>query len=118
VLVDTWREIFGDQRTTLILAVLADKDLPGICKALAPISDYVLLPRIRTARGTAPKELAKILADTAPLLPCSITPSIADALNQARERPHPILLTGSLHFAGEALAHLCGEPAAFEECAQ
>ena len=36
----------------------------------------------------------------------------------AREKPDPILITGSLHFAGEVLAHLRGEPAAFEECAQ
>jgi len=28
------------------------------------------------------------------------------------------LITGSLHFAGEVLAHLRGEPAAFEECGQ
>ena len=31
---------------------------------------------------------------------------------------NPILITGSLQFAGEVLAHLNGEPAAFEECAQ
>jgi folylpolyglutamate synthase/dihydropteroate synthase len=36
----------------------------------------------------------------------------------ARAKPNPILITGSLHFAGEVLAHLHGEPAAFEECAQ
>jgi dihydrofolate synthase/folylpolyglutamate synthase len=36
---ETWREVFGDQRATLILAVLSDKDLRGICEALAPISD-------------------------------------------------------------------------------
>jgi dihydrofolate synthase/folylpolyglutamate synthase len=118
VLVDTWREFFCDQRATLILAVLADKDLRGICEALAPISDYVLLPQIRSARAAAPEELAKVLAETAPSPPYSITPSIADALNQARQQPHPILLTGSLHFAGEALAYLRGQPAAFEECAQ
>jgi hypothetical protein len=29
-----------------------------------------------------------------------------------------MLITGSLHFAGEVLAHLRGQPAAFEECAQ
>ncbi|HYY14992.1 MAG TPA: hypothetical protein VE758_11235, partial [Chthoniobacterales bacterium] len=51
-------------------------------------------------------------------LPYSISSSVADALKQARARPSPILLTGSLHFAGEALAYLRGEPAAFEECAQ
>jgi len=118
ILFDTWREFFSDQRATLILAVFSDKDLRGICEALVPISDYVLLPKIRSARAAAPEELAKVWADTAPSLPYSITPSIADALNQARKRPHPILLTGSLHFAGEALAYLGGEPAAFEECAQ
>ena len=37
-LAETWREIFGDQRATLVLAVLSDKDLRGICEALAPIS--------------------------------------------------------------------------------
>jgi dihydrofolate synthase/folylpolyglutamate synthase len=118
VLADIWREFFGDQRATLILAVLSDKDLRGICEALAQISDYVLLPRIRSARAAAPEELAKVWTETAPSLPYSITSSITDALNKARGRPHPILITGSLHFAGEVLAHLRGEPAAFEECVQ
>jgi dihydrofolate synthase/folylpolyglutamate synthase len=118
VLADTWREFFSDQRATLILAVLADKDLPGICEALAPISDYVLLPKIRSARAAAPEELAKVLAATAPSLPYSIAPTVDDALMLARQKPNPMLITGSLHFAGEVLAHLRGEPAAFEECAQ
>jgi dihydrofolate synthase/folylpolyglutamate synthase len=118
ILADTWREFFGNQRAILILAVLSDKDLRGICKALTPVSDYVLLPRICSARAAAPEELAKVLDDTASSLPYFIAPSIADALNKALERSHPILITGSLHFAGEVLAHLRGEPAAFEECAQ
>jgi dihydrofolate synthase / folylpolyglutamate synthase len=118
VLAQTWRETFGDQRGTLILAVLTDKDLRGICEGLAPISESVLLPKIRSERAASPEELATVLSAITPSLPYSITPSIADALNQARKRPHPILLTGSLHFAGEALAYLRGEPAAFEECAQ
>ena len=118
VLAETWREVFADQRATLILAVLSDKDLCGICEALAPISDYVLLPKIRSERAAPPEDLARALSAIAPSLPYSITPSIAHALDQARERPRPILLTGSLHFAGEALAHLRGKPAAFEECAQ
>jgi dihydrofolate synthase/folylpolyglutamate synthase len=118
VLADTWREVFGDQRATLILAVLSDKDLCGICEALAPISSHVLLPTIRSERAARPEDLRKVLSAITPSLPYSITPSIAHALDQARERSHPILLTGSLHFAGEALAHLRGEPAAFEECAQ
>lgn len=117
-LTQTWREAFGDQRATLILAVLSDKDLHGIVEALAPMSEFVLLPKIRSERATPPEQLAKILSAISPSLPYSISESIADALDQARAKPHLILLTGSLHFAGEALAHLKGQPAAFEECAQ
>jgi len=118
ILAETWREIFSDQRATLILAVLSDKDLRGICEALAPIADSVLLPKIRSERATPPDELAQIFAAITPSLPYSITDSIADAVTLARAKPNPILLTGSLHFAGEALAYLQGKPAAFEECAQ
>jgi len=118
ILAETGREILGDQRATLILAILNDKDLPGICKALAPIVDSILLPKIRSERAADPKTLARIFSAVAPSLPYSITASIGDALASARAKPNPILLTGSLHFAGEALACLRGEPAAFEECAQ
>jgi dihydrofolate synthase/folylpolyglutamate synthase len=117
-LAGTWREIFGDQRATLVLAVLSDKDLRGICEALAPIASSVLLPKIRSERAAAPEELAKALANIAPPLPYSITPSIDEALTLARAKPDLTLITGSLHFAGEALACLRGEPAAFEECTQ
>ena len=115
---ETWREIFGDQKATLILAILSDKNLRGICEALVPIADSVLLPKIRSERAASPEELTKILSTLPPPLPYSITPSIGEALDVAREKPNPILITGSLHFAGEVLAHLHGEPAAFEECAQ
>jgi dihydrofolate synthase/folylpolyglutamate synthase len=116
ILAETWRQIFGDERVTLILAVLSDKDLRGICEALAPIADLALLPRIRSERAADPTELSKILVD----LGCKseIFSSFVDAFGKAREQRDPILITGSLHFAGEALANLTGKPAAFEECNQ
>jgi dihydrofolate synthase/folylpolyglutamate synthase len=117
-LAETWRENFGNQRATLVLAVLSDKDLRGICEALAPISEFVLLPKIRSERAADPEELARVLANITPPLPYSITQSVDEALARARAKPNPILITGSLHFAGEVLAHLRGEPAAFEECTQ
>jgi dihydrofolate synthase/folylpolyglutamate synthase len=116
ILAQTWREIFGDERATLILAILADKDLRGICEALVPIADLVLLPNIRSERAADPVDLQTILVDLG--RKTEIFSSFADALGKARARSAPILITGSLHFAGEALAHLRGEPAAFEECAQ
>jgi dihydrofolate synthase/folylpolyglutamate synthase len=132
ILAQTWREIFGGQKATLVLAVLSDKDLRGICEALAPIAASVLFPKIRSERAAAPAELAKIFASVssncrAGALPVgnrngcptiSIASSIGEALVLARGNPNPILITGSLHFAGEVLAYLRGEPAAFEECAQ
>jgi dihydrofolate synthase/folylpolyglutamate synthase len=118
VLAQTWREVFDDQKATLVLAVLSDKDLRRICEALAPIAESVLLPKIRSERAATPEALAKVLSTMAPTLPYSIVSNISDALMLARAGPNPILITGSLHFAGEAIAHLSGAPAAFEECAQ
>jgi dihydrofolate synthase / folylpolyglutamate synthase len=118
ILAETWREVFGGQRATLILAILSDKDLRGICEALTPIADHIFLPKICSARATPPDELTRVFSTIIPSLPYSITDSVAHALDQARAKPHRILLTGSLHFAGEALAYLRREPAAFEECAQ
>ena len=117
-LAETWREVFGNQKATVLLAVLSDKDLRGICEALAPIADSVLLPKIRSERAAQPEALAKLLATVTPSLPHSITSSVGEALDLARTQPNRILITGSLHFAGEVLAHLRGEPAAFEECMQ
>lgn len=115
-LANTWRESFGGQRTSLVLAVLSDKDLRGICEALVPITDHVVLPRIRSERAANPQELAKILINFGTR--CQICGTLADALEKAGARDASILITGSLHFAGEALAYLQGKPAAFEECAQ
>ena len=118
VLAETWREIFGGERATLVLAVLSDKNLHGICDALAPIANSVLFPRIRSQRAAPPEELAKVYQAITPPLPYSIAESVGDALDLSRAKPNPILITGSLHFAGEVLACLRGAPAGFEECAQ
>jgi dihydrofolate synthase/folylpolyglutamate synthase len=115
-LANTWQESFGGQLTCLVLAVLSDKDLQGICEALMPITDYVVLPRIRSARAANPQELAKILINLG--VRCQICSTLADALEKAGARNESVLITGSLHFAGEALAYLQGKPGAFEECAQ
>jgi dihydrofolate synthase/folylpolyglutamate synthase len=116
ILVQTWRDVFGEERATLILAVLSDKDLRAIGEVLLPIADSILLPKIRTERAVDPSELQKIFADLGSK--AATTASFGEALAKARERKAPILITGSLHFAGEALARLQGRPAAFEECAQ
>ncbi|MEY2493972.1 MAG: dihydrofolate synthase / folylpolyglutamate synthase [Verrucomicrobiota bacterium] len=118
VLAKTWREQFGDEHATIILAVLADKDIAGILGALAPIAQQMILPPARSERAMPREELALVGANLFPELPISMAPSLDDAFRQARTGRGRILVTGSLHFAGEVLATLGGDPAALEECAQ
>ena len=116
VLAETWREQFPGERSTIVLAVLREKNIDGICRALAPIAARFILPAIRTERALPPNELAPHLSTLG--LPCSVATSFADALESARAAAEPILITGSLHFAGEALATLQGNPDSLEDCAQ
>ena len=134
ILAETWQRVFPAERATIILAVLQDKDVAGIVRALFPIAQRFLLPKIRTARALSPEESAAIIeteigrarlrklsrAGTpgAPQNWIEICDDFSDALIQARAHGEKILITGSLHFAGEALACLQGVPAAYEECSQ
>ena len=58
------------------------------------------------------------MRDKLPGLPIATAASFATAWEQAQEDSALILITGSLHFAGEALAFLEGVPAALEDCFQ
>jgi dihydrofolate synthase / folylpolyglutamate synthase len=124
VLAETWREQFGTERATIVLAVLREKDAGAICRVLAPIAARFILPQIRSERALPPNELVHHLSSIPPSLPTaspariSIHPSLPDAIETARANPERILITGSLHFAGEALATLNGDPDALEDCAQ
>ena len=69
VLSDTWRDEFGAERATIILAVLRDKNVPEICRHLTPIAVRFILPQIRAERALTPDELASHLSALG--LPCS-----------------------------------------------
>ena len=118
ILAQTWRQIFGDRRATVILALLQEKDAAGICRALAPIMQRALLPSIRSGRALPAEELALTICDQIPGLPVATAASFTEAWDEARRDAALILICGSLHFAAEALVTLRGEPAAFEECLQ
>ena len=118
ILAQTWREEFGNERATILLAILRDKNVAAIVEALRPIASQFVLPQIRSERALAPNELAEVISSITPSLPCSIIPSVAEAISAAQRTSERILISGSLHFSGEALAFLRGEPNALEECAQ
>jgi folylpolyglutamate synthase/dihydropteroate synthase len=77
-----------------------------------------LLPLIRSERALAAEELSLTIANKLPGVPVAVSPSLAAAWEEAQRDTAPILICGSLHFAGQALAFLRGQTAAFEECLQ
>jgi dihydrofolate synthase / folylpolyglutamate synthase len=117
MLAETWRSTFGSERAAIILAVLRDKDAAAMIRALAPIATRFILPKSRAERALPPDELAAIVRAAAPELPVSTAESYSHAMNTT-DPAERILITGSLHFAGEVLATIQGVPAAYEECLQ
>ncbi|MFL6526524.1 MAG: bifunctional folylpolyglutamate synthase/dihydrofolate synthase [Chthoniobacterales bacterium] len=117
VLVATWREQFANQRAVVVAGMLSDKDATSFWQILAPIAAHVVLPPFQCDRAIPPTELRAII-DSVTDADVTIATSVADAIRSAEKCAAPILITGSLHFAGEVLAILRGEPAAFENCSQ
>ena len=107
---------FAAECATVILAILRDKNASEIIDALRPMAARFLLPQIRGERAESPGNLAELMRQRA--IEHQQFASTADAISAARKFSERILITGSLHFAGEALAILRGEPDALEESAQ
>ncbi len=118
VLAQTWREEFPGEQAALILGVFTDKDAAAIFRELAGITAAIFLPQFRGPRALPPAALARIVAEISPEIPSTLADSTGAAIDLASKMARPVLIAGSLHLAGEALAHLRGEPAAFEECTQ
>jgi dihydrofolate synthase / folylpolyglutamate synthase len=118
VLAEAWRSEFASHGATIILAALQEKNVDEICRVLVPIATRFVFPKIRSQRALHPNNLSQCIMQINPLLQYSISANFGAALESARANPERILITGSLHFAGEALATLNGTPDALEDCAQ
>ena len=55
ILAQTWREEFGDEHATILLAILRDKNAAEIVQAFAPIATKFVLPQIRRASAPLPR---------------------------------------------------------------
>ncbi len=104
-LTETWREVFGDKRATLILGVLQDKDLRGICEALLPIAGRVIALPVQNPRSATAQEICRALGEIAPRQECIAVRDLPAALRIAESMGRRTLITGSLFLVGEALAH-------------
>jgi len=99
VLVETWREEFGDQRATVILGAVGTKDVDGLLDELAKIADCFIFVPIKSQRGMSPDELAVLLRGRRP---ATTAASLSAALEQVVAGK--TLVAGSLFLVGETLA--------------
>jgi len=115
-LVRTWRQIFGDEKPTIILAAAANKDTRALVAPLAEIAARFICTAIATSRETArPEELAALIPDG---IPTEVAASAAAALEAAARHGGHVLAAGSLFLAGELIASIDGVAERYEPSAQ
>jgi dihydrofolate synthase/folylpolyglutamate synthase len=106
----TWREVHGEKRATLILGILRDKDVRGICEALLPIAGRILTVPVANPRTSTPQEICRAIGKIAPRQECIAVRSLPAAIRLAESMERRTLITGSLFLVGEALAHFEAQP--------
>ncbi len=105
VLARTWKETFHGRKATLLFGALSDKDVPGMLEHLRPLAERIFLVPIRDSeRGLDSASLLEHAPQASPFADC---PSGLAAALLHRE---PVLITGSLYLAGEALRVLETHP--------
>ena len=113
-LAETLRSDFSQEKPTLILGVLQDKDWRHICQTLAPLAGCILTVPVLSERSADPTTLAdscRSINASADVIACS---SIGEALQRSSDHAFRVI-TGSLYLVGEALERLGLSPAATEE---
>ena len=92
---------FRFNRVVLVLGISKDKDIPGICEELEPISDVILLTRAKVPRAEEPAALKRYIKKEA-LVTCGVDEALGKA--EALAAPNDVIVvTGSLYVVGEAI---------------
>jgi dihydrofolate synthase/folylpolyglutamate synthase len=111
VLADTIRAVRPSQPVVALLAILGDKDWRGIMAQLAPVvSTFVLTmaPTAPVSRAWAPSEVLDYAR--AQGWSAEHVPDFDRALGRARSMGGTVLVTGSFHTVGDAMARLQVSP--------
>jgi dihydrofolate synthase/folylpolyglutamate synthase len=104
-LVETWREVFGGEKGTVIFGTVESKDVAGMVKALGEIASQIVLVTVGTGRGVAAGELAAVVAEELSDTIC-LEATLEEALRLGGEGR--VLVTGSLFLVGECVGLLEG----------
>jgi dihydrofolate synthase/folylpolyglutamate synthase len=102
-------EEFVVDRRTIVVACLADKDLRGILRGLAPAVGRLIVTTNKSHRA-APAERLRKEAEALGLV-AEAAPDVASAVRRAIDQAGPseaVVVTGSLYTVGEARELLMG----------
>jgi dihydrofolate synthase/folylpolyglutamate synthase len=93
------------RRPALIMGIMRDKDYSGICRILAPLAGMILLAPVGSARTAEPGALAACCRSANPSATVHSCDTLAAAFQMAAAEDF-IVVTGSIHFIGEAMEFL------------
>jgi len=102
------QEFFPEKRIILILAILQNKDVKEIGRALFPLAERVILTKSDSPRSMEPEEIKTILSEYCPGK-IIITKNTREAMKYSlglTNRENLICFAGSFYLAGEVLALL------------
>ena len=96
---------FPGLRPTFIVGILADKDIAGMACEFVQVASRIFTIAPQSDRAADAELLAQKFREVAPKLPIESAPNLTTAL-QKTENDERVVITGSLHFLGEAMQHL------------
>lgn len=107
-------EYFTFDRVVAVIAVLEDKDVAGIVRALDPVVTEFVITSSSSDRAIDPDELASIVVGIVGADRVLVEPRLEDALDAARESASgsekgAVLVTGSITLVGEVITLAAAE---------
>ncbi|MGC5075616.1 bifunctional folylpolyglutamate synthase/dihydrofolate synthase [Agrococcus sp. DT81.2] len=102
-------EVFGLERITLVLGVLAGKDVTGVLTELEPLIDELVVTQSTSERALPADELAAQAVAVLGADRVLVEPELGTAVEAAREaasdRDGAVVVTGSITLLGDVLGH-------------
>ena len=98
-------QTFSEHTPVVVLGLLRDKDCLAICRVLAPLAERFCLAPVESERTASPHGLAELCRKENVTSKVAAYDSLAEALRQTEDCPL-VVVTGSLHFVGQAMEYL------------
>ncbi len=99
------QKYFPDLKPVLVLGVMKDKDWTSMCRLLAPLAERICIAPVASERTALPADLVPVCQAANPAVSAEACSSLGEALGRAGDPPL-LVVTGSLHFLGEAMEAL------------